>query len=328
MSRFDELKKQYPELNMTLLDVLKNFDSSGTYKYLPLFCKIFGKAFNPKSQYIDQEDYRRYLNDISEYLDKIKYPADKLTDNQKFFIRTFLNYFPDDYFDLIKLFIEYTEKNIIDNKDVTSYNDIEDIRKSVSLASLKTADKTMKLQVIREYEDDTWIAVRPLTFQSSVKYGASTRWCTTSEKERHHFERYWRKGILVYFINKKTGFKFAGYKSLDGSEFSFWNSEDSRVEIFSLDVEDYLYSIIKNIFKSTESNKNLCSAELQQKVHEDCIPNDYNSQILNEFFIPEGIAITNEESENTIIIPNDSVNVSTTGDPNTFTYTTTIANTQ
>ena len=56
----------------------------------------------------------------------------------------------------------------------------------------------------KEYEDDKWVIVRPLTFASSVKYGASTRWCTTYQAEKQYFERYWRQGILIYFINKTT----------------------------------------------------------------------------------------------------------------------------
>ena len=46
MSRIDELKKQFPELNMTMFDLFKRIDTTSTYKYFPLLCKIFGKRFN------------------------------------------------------------------------------------------------------------------------------------------------------------------------------------------------------------------------------------------------------------------------------------------
>ena len=48
MSRLDELKKQYPELNVTMFDMMARLDASKSYKYLPLMCKIFGSRFNPK----------------------------------------------------------------------------------------------------------------------------------------------------------------------------------------------------------------------------------------------------------------------------------------
>ena len=47
MSRLDELKKQYPELNITVFDMMTRLDTSKSYKYLPLMCKIFGKRYNP-----------------------------------------------------------------------------------------------------------------------------------------------------------------------------------------------------------------------------------------------------------------------------------------
>jgi len=137
---------------------------------------------------------------------------------------------------------------------------------------MKELTKELEGQVIKEYEDEKWVVVRPLTFSSSAKYGASTRWCTTYQKEKQYFEKYWRRGILVYFINKQTGYKFAGYKATDGdNEFSFWNSEDSRVDYLDVDADDYLFPIVRKIFKSKDSNKNLCSDEIQEQVHNECL---------------------------------------------------------
>jgi hypothetical protein len=132
--------------------------------------------------------------------------------------------------------------------------------------------KELEGQVIKEFEDEKWVAVRPLTFSASSKYGSSTRWCTTYQREKNYFEKYWRKGILVYFINKQTGYKFAGYKGLDGdSEFSFWNAEDSRIDYLDVNADDYLFPIVRRIFKSEMTNKNLSSDEIQEQVHSECI---------------------------------------------------------
>jgi len=167
----------------------------------------------------------------------------------------------------------YMENGKIQNKDVTSYDNIDEIRAAVSLASIKELDEEMSNQVIKEYEDETWVAVRPLTFSASARYGASTRWCTTYQKEKQYFERYWRQGVLVYFINKKTGYKFAMFKSLVEKDLSFWNAEDSRVDFLSLDIDEYLYPLVKRITQSEMSNKNLCSDEIQEQVHTECIEN-------------------------------------------------------
>jgi hypothetical protein len=137
---------------------------------------------------------------------------------------------------------------------------------------MKELTKDLEGQVIKEFEDEKWVILRPLTFSASAKYGSSTRWCTTYQKEKNYFEKYWRKGILVYFINKKTGYKFAGYKGLSGDdEFSFWNSEDNRVDYLDVDADDYLFPIVRRIFKSESTNKNLSSDEIQEQVHKECI---------------------------------------------------------
>jgi hypothetical protein len=168
--------------------------------------------------------------------------------------------------------MRYMDKGHIENTDVTSYKDIESVRGAITLASMKELTKDLEGQVIKEFEDEKWVILRPLTFSASAKYGASTRWCTTYQREKNYFEKYWRKGILVYFINKKTGYKFAGYKGLSGdTEFSFWNSEDTRVDYLDVEADDYLFPIVRKIFKSNSTNKNLCSDEIQQQVHKECI---------------------------------------------------------
>jgi hypothetical protein len=163
------------------------------------------------------------------------------------------------------------EKNQIENKDVTSYSTIDDLRAAITLASIKELTKELEGQVVKEYEDDKWLVVRPLTFQSSSKYGATTRWCTTYQKEKQYFEKYWQYGILVYFINKVTGYKFAGYKSLrDGDELSFWNAEDRRIDYLDVDADDYLFPIVRRILSSNKTNKELCSTEIQNQVMSEC----------------------------------------------------------
>ena len=80
--------------------------------------------------------------------------------------------------------MEYMNNNQIENKDVTSYSSVEDLRSAITLASLKKISKELESQVIKEFEDDTWVCVRPLTFSSSAKYGSGTKWCTTYQAEK------------------------------------------------------------------------------------------------------------------------------------------------
>ena len=272
MSRLDELKKQYPELNVTMFDMMARLDASKSYKYLPLMCKIFGSRFNPKKLW-GKNDYPGGMLEIQAMLINKGISTDGLNDGEMYYMANyFAEHFSTDTYSTLKEFMDYMDKGHIENKDVSTYKDLEDIRGAVTLASMKELTKDLEGQVIKEYEDEKWVVVRPLTFSSSAKYGASTRWCTTYQKEKNYFEKYWRRGILVYFINKQTGYKFAGYKGIDGdSEFSFWNAEDSRVDYLDIDADDYLFPIVRKIFKSEQTNKNLCSDEIQEQVHTECL---------------------------------------------------------
>jgi len=270
MSRLDELKKQYPELNVTMFDLFKSMDPTNSYKYIPLLCKIFGKKWRMDEQH-EKEELPKLIIEYRTYLSNLGMDVKKLNDNQTYFIRHLIDFYPSNHYETFREFISLMENKRIDNKDVTSYGSIDDVRKAVSLASIKELNRELEGQVIKEYEDDKWVIVRPLTFASSVKYGASTRWCTTYKSDKQYFERYWRQGILVYFINKHTGYKFAGFKSLSEHDMSFWNAEDTRVDYLDIDVDDYLFPIVKKIFNSKDTNKNLCSDELQEKVHQECI---------------------------------------------------------
>jgi hypothetical protein len=199
--------------------------------------------------------------------------TDGLNDGEMYYMANYLaEHFSSDTYSTLKEFMNYMDKGQIDNKDISNYKDLDDVRGAVTLASIKEYSKDLENQIIKEYEDEKWVAVRPLTFSASAKYGSSTRWCTTYQREKQYFEKYWRKGILVYFINKQSGYKFAGFKGLNGdAEFSFWNAEDSRIDYLDVNADDYLFPIVRKIFKSDQTNKNLSSDEIQQQVHEECL---------------------------------------------------------
>jgi hypothetical protein len=272
MSRIDELKKQFPELNITMFDLFKRIDTSNTYKYFPILCKILGVRFNIKHNYgTNRQRLDEAKLDLHSSLLDRGISTDNLTDNELFALYNLKDYLVTDHLTTIKDFIRYMDKNLIENKDVTSYSTIDDLRAGITLASMKEFNKDLEGQVIKEFEDEKWLVVRPLTFQASSKYGATTRWCTTYKRDKHYFKKYWEKGILVYFINKQSGYKFAGYKGLkNDDDFSFWNSEDSRVDYLNVEADDYLYSIVKQIFKSDKTNKDLCSEEVSNQVIKEC----------------------------------------------------------
>lgn len=278
MSRLTEIKKQYPELNITIIDLFNKIDGTKSYKYLPLLCKIFGQRFSPK---IYSKDERLIVeSEHKSTLMTYGIPTDGISFNETYAIRDILELFNRSDIQTFIQFKDLMEKGVIENKDITSYKDIEELGGAITLSMIKENEKELEGQAIKVFEDEKWLAVRPLTFQASSKYGSGTKWCTTYKREKNYFEKYWRTGILVYFINKKTGYKFGGFKELDkGGELSFWNSADSRVDYVELETDDYLLPIVRKIFKSEDTNKNLCSNEIQEQVHTECI-NKYDELFL------------------------------------------------
>ena len=269
MSRLTELKKQFPELNISIIDILRRMDPTDSYKYLPLLCKIFSERFKHGRS---RRELQEVLNGHKFFLDSRGVNTENTVLKEIIAISELSTIFSEENFQISKEFIELSEKNFLENKDITSYSGLDDMREAISLASLKEISKVLQNEVHKEYEDEKWVCVRPLSFASSQKYGATTKWCTTYEREKQYFEKYWRRGILVYFINKKTGYKFAGFKALDDNEgVSFWNQIDQRVDYLDLEIDDYMFPVCRKIFSSKDTNKNLCSAEIQEQVHIECL---------------------------------------------------------
>lgn len=283
MSRIDELKKQYPELNISMFDIICRIDTSKTYKYAPLLCKIFGERFNVIKEWglTDIKSRHNAIEEIKESLrlKGVSFESERIS--ELYALHQLSDFYHRDDLKTLKEFIEKMDKNLIENKDVTSYKDLPSIRSAISLASLKELNKELESQVIKEYEDNTWVIVRPLTFQASAKYGASTKWCTTYQSEKQYFERYWKRGILLYFINKLTGYKFACFKSLDGDkELSFWNAADTRIDYLDVEADDYLFPIVRKILKSDKTNLDFCTEKLMLQVMKECNDNNLKQLVV------------------------------------------------
>ena len=155
----------------------------------------------------------------------------------------------------IEKFIELNEKNLITQKDLTTYKTIEELELQISLSDLKIVDKELEKQVLKLMETDEWLVLKPLSYQASVKYGSGTKWCTASKNESDYYFRYSKRGILIYCINKKTGDKVAGFKNLDLSyekETSFWTIIDLRTDSIDCDLPEDVMNIFKEEFKNTK----------------------------------------------------------------------------
>jgi hypothetical protein len=141
---------------------------------------------------------------------------------------------------------------------------------AMGVAEMKSEEKELETQVIKIHEDVEWLLIRPLTFKSSCKYGANTKWCTTTEHNQEYYNKYAKRGVLVYCINKKTGYKVAAFYSLDKNEpeFSYWNQKDTRIDSTDSNLPLELIGFIRDYVKDPKVKSNTAMLSGDQKKKE------------------------------------------------------------
>ena len=251
MGKIDELKKQNPNFNINIIDIIN--DIYGKSKYTEMVINLIKNKYNKRNNDNNYSDIYREL--VREF----NVSPDKLITKNYFdlinMIKVLNEYVGYNESKTIEKFIELNEKNLITQKDLTTYKTIEELELQISLSDLKIVDKELEKQVLKLMETDEWLVLKPLSYQSSVKYGSGTKWCTASKNESDYYFRYSKRGILIYCINKKTGDKVAGFKNLDLSyekETSFWTIIDLRTDSIDCDLPEDVMNIFKEEFKNTK----------------------------------------------------------------------------
>jgi hypothetical protein len=274
MSLIKELKSN-PENQLNLVEIIQSICPSEKTKYVDLLLKMLKKTPNVEeyASEVKRDFKERYNIDPENFKN--------FTPLQMVFIYRFIDSsFNSDDIKSFSKFVEYNERGLIDENDLTKFNSFKDILNSTSMAEIKVMEKDLEKQIKVLYSDSEWIVLRPLTYHSSLKYGSSTKWCTSSESNPEHFSRYTKRGILIYMINKITGKKVACFKSLDKeSEFSFWNQIDTRIDSLEADLPDFIYEIIKNEIK-TNSHTNFSLLSNEDKIKQEKLLNERSSKIM------------------------------------------------
>jgi len=263
MSRIEQLKKQNPSYTIEIIDIINNLFDKVKYTELSVnLIKTKRQGYSRSSEDIINEMEVEYGQD-REILTSKSY--EELTN----IFRVLGDYFGYHDFNTIKKFIELNERNLIKENDLSKFKSFEDLELQVSLAELKLIDKDLEKQVIKLYETDEWLVLKPMSFLASRKYGSNTKWCTTQENNPDYYLRYSRRGILIYCMNKVTGEKVAAFKNIDTSydrETSFWNMIDNRIDSIESGLPVEVMDVIKNEFtKTTKPNWDLLSDDDRNK---------------------------------------------------------------
>lgn len=253
MSKIKDLKMN-GDNNLNLVDVLELFSIDKKSKYTDTLLRLMK---NTKS-------LKEHIEEVKTVVMK-NYPFIERKDLDKFNeIQLLLMYrFIDSFFNVSDLvnfrkFCEYNERGLIEQNDLTKYKSFDEVISQMSVAEMKAEEKELQTQIMKIYEDDEWILIRPLTHHSSMKYGANTKWCTTQNNNPEYFHKYTKRGVLIYCINKKTGYKVASFYSLDKNdpEFSYWNQKDTRIDSTESELTMDLIAFIRDYVKSPKMKTN------------------------------------------------------------------------
>lgn len=272
MSRTKDLKTN-PEFNVNLFELFSLFSIDKKTKYTETLLRIMKKTPN-----LDE-----HCREIKDYLHKeYKIKQEELStipDLQLvFFYRVIDSMFNSEDIKTFQKFCEFNERGIIKQNDVSTYQSFDEINNAVSVAEITAQSKDLEKQVKLVYEDDEWLFIRPLTFNASKKYGSNTKWCTTTESNPEYFVKYSSRGVLIYCLNKKTGYKVASFRSLDkyDPEFSWWNQKDNRIDSLQSELPDELLKVIRvESLEKPKTNRFLLSDD--ERIKEDKFLSKYGS---------------------------------------------------
>ncbi len=266
MSKIKELRTN-PDNNLNLVSVLELFSPDGKSKYTDMLLRLMKNTPNLKEH--TKEIKTVLKNEFNFITDE---QLSKFGDIQLMLLYRFVDSFFNTQ-DLVnfKKFCDYNERNLIDQNDLSKYKSYEDIVNAVSIADMKVETKDMENQIVKVFEDDEWLLLRPLTYMASKKYGSNTKWCTTQSNNPEYFIKYSSKGVLIYCINKKTGYKVASFCSLDKNdpEFSFWNQKDTRIDSLDSELTDELRKLIQETSKAKNVKTNRYLLSDDQRVKEE-----------------------------------------------------------
>jgi hypothetical protein len=248
MSRIDELKKQHPLYALSAIDIYKMMSPNQSSKYIEMLIKL-----DKNREFNEPDAYRRQMIEcmVGWGIDYNYLETFDLETLNIFFINVNNLVGDSGKIRLFTKFASLNERKLIENNDVTSYSSWSDIEQAVALADVKQLDKKLEKEIKKIYEDDTWISLRPLSLEASMKYGANTKWCTTTESGQY-YARYSARGVLIYNINKKTGYKVACFKNLSpdhDNEFSWWDVTDRRIEALDSEAPSAVLEAIRNEIK-------------------------------------------------------------------------------
>jgi len=262
------LKEQHPWANINFIDILSLVDPSGTNKFLPLMIKHLKVELNERNKRYESD--RKYIiEEITSNTGMNPSVFEKYDTYTLERVNNLMDTFGRDNISLLYEFNEHLNCHRIDRNDVSQY---------------------------KSFEDEHWLMIKPLTFESSRKYGSSTKWCTTMENNKNYFYNYSTNGVLVYIFNKVTNMKTAAHirlleKSPYDNPVKLYNEKDVETDSYVLKLPTQVMETLMEEYRKGITNKDLI-IENYPKIYEGEWKNrgeEKDSEMVEEVAIP-GVA--------------------------------------
>lgn len=206
MSRIDDLKRQNPQLNVNLIDLIAEADPSDSYKYLGFLIKML---------------------------------KENSSNNNMNILR---HIFGEENILALKKFEDHSKANRVKVKDIGLFNSFKQIKDEVVQAEEILRVKEMEKQTKIIHKDDDWLVLIPLSYEASKLYGNGTKWCTTQEK---YWNQYIPDYKLIYIINRKDDkIKFAISSKVANTLVEGWQSNDNPISPFLIPIPPEIFILI------------------------------------------------------------------------------------
>jgi hypothetical protein len=268
------LKEQHPWANVNYIDYLSFLDPSKTNKFLPFMIKELKRSIEDRNER-NRDDVKYMVREIAQQFridETVLYGMDYEMLNRTHRI---LDMFGSDNVNTLRDFYEHLENNRIEKNDISQYKSFDEIREQVKIASFKQAQKELRGATHVVYEDENYLMIKPLTFLSSTKYGATTKWCTTMENDNHYFYDYSSNGILIYIFNKVNNVKVAAHIRLQekgryDNPIKFYNEQDVETDSYILGLPKNVMEKLMEEYRTSKTNRDFIKENYPEIYEKDC----------------------------------------------------------
>jgi hypothetical protein len=221
MSRLDKLKEQHPELNITVIDLIRMIDPTDTYKYCDFLIKRLKLWYS--------------TTDIQYGLG--------------------VDLFGEDNVKTLNEFEKHCNAKRIEKNDISSHEDFKSLEVEVKKAEEIVRLKELEKQTKKLFDNNEWLVLIPLSYEAAKLYGTNTKWCVTQER---YWDDYIDNYKIIYVINRSTNDKYAiSRDKTDDKDLKAWLADDTETSPLLLSLPQEIWSVVIPELQKEESIKDL-----------------------------------------------------------------------